>query len=332
MGAVMPLARSEPAAIRTAWPDGSSHFPTWRCGNLDLLKETVGLDAMLEGREVQGGPFSYIPARERAANRLVPIENQCPQTDHRPLGQIRTCVAGLEASIATSAAESFGGEHPAAIDGLGRVTSEEAAVFGVEVKLIKGGRHHVPCLDVIAKPNNRPRVASKQRRKVKGGRAAQIGRDYWSATVSRLFRTMPELRNGRTATDRFRYVGAIEGAPDCQIRQDVSVTGDRRLCAYHWISGRGAKDVCDILLEACQSRQQQTELPIIFDRMEELSSASIAMVGPDAQPGDNAEASCQHASWFLDAMDARGSEIARCLNDLTHCLETMAALQSKEAD
>lgn len=151
------LARLEPVALRTVWPDEAGDFTPWLAepANLGLLGETLGLQLEDAKTEVEVGNFyADVIATNAADNRRVLIENQLARTDHGHLGQILTYAAGLDALTVVWIAKRFTDEHRAALEWLNNHTNEEIGFFGLELELWKiGDSPCAPKFNVVAKPN-----------------------------------------------------------------------------------------------------------------------------------------------------------------------------------
>jgi Domain of unknown function (DUF4268) len=100
-------------------------------------QSSLSLSAELQvvGVEVPGGPFSAdLLAKDTSGNFII-IENQFGKTDHGHLGKILTYAATLGAMAVVWIAESFTDEHRKAIEWLNEHTSDEIALYAVEIEL-----------------------------------------------------------------------------------------------------------------------------------------------------------------------------------------------------
>jgi hypothetical protein len=103
--------------------------------NIGRLADALGLEFQVEGIEVPVGPFSAdILAKDTSDNYIV-IENQIGKTDHDHLGKILTYAATLGAVAVVWIAERFTDEHRKAIEWLNEHTSEDLALYAVEIEL-----------------------------------------------------------------------------------------------------------------------------------------------------------------------------------------------------
>ena len=94
-------------------------------------------------------------AVDETDHRVI-IENQFGRTNHGHLGQILTCLAGIEgAKTVVWIAESIQADHRAAIDWLNNNTTEQFSFFAIEIELWRiGNSPPAPRFNVIASPND----------------------------------------------------------------------------------------------------------------------------------------------------------------------------------
>ena len=97
--------------------------------------DAIGLELQVEGIEVPVGPYSADILAKDASGNFVIIENQFGKTDHDHLGKILTYGATLDATAVVWIAERFTDEHKKAIEWLNEHTSEDLALYAVEIEL-----------------------------------------------------------------------------------------------------------------------------------------------------------------------------------------------------
>jgi hypothetical protein len=74
--------------IKSIWENEPQNFTPWLGDNLNVLGELIGLDLDLITREAKVGDFALdLLAKDLSTNRIVVIENQFNNTDHKHLGQ-----------------------------------------------------------------------------------------------------------------------------------------------------------------------------------------------------------------------------------------------------
>lgn len=107
--------------------------------------------------------YSDIVTRDEQDN-LVVIESQFGSSDHDHLGKALTYLAGVnKAKKLVWIAERIRDPHRAVIDWLNTNTPEDVAFFGVEIELLRiGSSHPAPRFNVVCKPNNWSRRATRQ--------------------------------------------------------------------------------------------------------------------------------------------------------------------------
>lgn len=81
------------------------------------------------------GPFCADILAKDPSDNLVVIENQFGKTNHDHLGKILTYAATLGATAVVWIAERFTDEHRKAIEWLNEHTSEDLALYAVEIEL-----------------------------------------------------------------------------------------------------------------------------------------------------------------------------------------------------
>jgi hypothetical protein len=119
------------------WKHEERDFTPWLAteDNISRLSDALGLEFQVEAIEVPVGPFSAdILAKDTSDNYIV-IENQFGKTDHDHLGKILTYAATLGAVAVVWVAERFTDEHRKAIEWLNEHTSEDLALYAVEIEL-----------------------------------------------------------------------------------------------------------------------------------------------------------------------------------------------------
>ena len=140
-------------------------FTPWLATYVDVLADVLGFglrvmgegdDALVVGRHVEvdvGGYFLDIRATDDAG-RVVAIENQYGQADHRHLGQLIVYAAGVGADVLVWIAETFSEPHLEAIRWLNARTDGGCGVFAVRARFLQiGSSPPAPVFEVMARPS-----------------------------------------------------------------------------------------------------------------------------------------------------------------------------------
>lgn len=157
--ALPPIGRLTNVDLRQVWQSEPYAFTPWLAQpeNLQFLADSLELPGLeLVRTEHPVDSFSAdIVAKIVDTDHYVLIENQLGKTDHLHLGQILTYAPGFDARVVVWIAASFTDAHRAALDWLNRITAENYAFFGVQVRAVRiGDSMPAPLFDVVAKPND----------------------------------------------------------------------------------------------------------------------------------------------------------------------------------
>ena len=148
------LGTIKTVAIQEVWRREAYDFTPWLAGNLSYLSDKLDMELTADKTEASVGDFSAdIVARDLSTNRIVIIENQYGQSDHRHLGQIITYAAGKGAGAVVWIAENIRPEHRVAIDLLNRGMKSVLQFYAVEASVIQiDNSRPAFTLDVICEP------------------------------------------------------------------------------------------------------------------------------------------------------------------------------------
>ena len=149
------LGTIKTVAIQEVWRREASDFTPWLAFNLSYLSDKLEMELTADKTEASVGDFSSdIVARDLSTNRIVIIENQYGQSDHRHLGQIITYAAGKGAGAVVWVAENIRPEHRVAIDLLNRGMKSVLQFYAVEASVIQiDNSRPAFTLDVICAPD-----------------------------------------------------------------------------------------------------------------------------------------------------------------------------------
>jgi len=161
----------------------------------------LGLELEVENIEVAVGPYSAdILAKDTGTGQYVVIENQLEKTNHDHLGKAITYASVLDASTIIWVATDFTEEHKKALDWLNDHTSDEIAIFGVQVELWQIDNSNAALrFNVISKPNQAVRQAA---RSIAAGDLTDKKKfqlDFWNRFKDKLAKTkkFPSLQTPR---------------------------------------------------------------------------------------------------------------------------------------
>lgn len=124
--------------MRDIWEHEAYNFTPWLAKNIHALGEALGLSLRAKQTEAAIGGYSLdLLAEEEETGRVVAIENQFNQTDHKHLGQLLTYAAGYDADIVIWIMEDARDEHRAAMEWLNRNTDTKTHFYLVQVKVLQ---------------------------------------------------------------------------------------------------------------------------------------------------------------------------------------------------
>ena len=161
------IGRLEEIDLRQVWTSEPYDFTPWLAteDNLQFLSESLGIDGLelIRTEHPVDGFSADIVCRIIGTDHHVLIENQLERTDHTHLAQLLTYAPRFDAKIIIWVAKTFTDAHRAALDWLNRVTGENYAFFGVEVKAVKiADSIPAPLFNVVAKPNEWEKLAAER--------------------------------------------------------------------------------------------------------------------------------------------------------------------------
>ena len=188
-------------SARQKWTNEARDFTPWLAENISELNKALGLELEVENTEVAVGPYSAdILAKDTGTGQYVVIENQLEKTDHDHLGKAITYASVLDAPTIIWIATTFTEEHKKAIDWLNDHTSDEIAIYGVQVELWQIDNSNVALrFNVISKPNQAVRQAARSiaTGEVSDKRKFQL--EFWNKFRDKLAksRKIPSLQTPR---------------------------------------------------------------------------------------------------------------------------------------
>lgn len=197
----MELGILKTVSARQKWTNEARDFTPWLANNISELSRALGLELEVENTEVAVGPYSAdILAKDAGTGKYVVIENQLEKTNHDHLGKAITYASVLDASTIIWVATDFTEEHKKALDWLNDHTSDEVAIYGVQVELWQIDNSNAALrFNVISKPNQAVRQAA---RSIAAGDLTDKKKfqlDFWNRFKDKLAKTkkIPSLQTPR---------------------------------------------------------------------------------------------------------------------------------------
>jgi hypothetical protein len=287
----MILGRLTPVDIRLVWLHEANDFTPWlaREDNIDMLGDALQLGPLeVEATERDVGRFSADIVARDDTGRLILIENQLEQTDHRHLGQVLTYLAGLEEHATVIwLATRFLEEHRAAIDWLNENTNEHFEFFGVELGVVRiGDSDPAPVFNVVAKPNDWSREVRSIARQVSDGVMSdrqQLLLRYWAAFGELLAREDKAFR--RRKPNRDHWMNFALGRTGFHIAV-TSLVKEKRVGVELYLSRTSAKaDFARLATEQSQINAEFEE-ELVWDDLPGRKGSRISVVSLPADPND----------------------------------------------
>lgn len=123
---------------REVWINEERDFTPWLAENIDLVSNAIGITIEVEQTEKRVGNYELdIYGKVEGTDKVVIIENQLEQSDHKHLGQLITYAAGLDASIVIWITPKVTDEHKAAIDWLNDISGDKTNFFLLRPEVLR---------------------------------------------------------------------------------------------------------------------------------------------------------------------------------------------------
>ena len=197
----MELGILRTVSARQKWANEARDFTPWLANNITELSSALGLELEVENTEVAVGPYSAdILAKDAGTGKYVVIENQLEKTNHDHLGKAITYASVLDASTIIWVATDFTEEHKKALDWLNDHTSEEVAIYGVQVELWQIDNSNMALrFNVISKPNQAVRQAARSLATGDLSDKRKFQFEFWNKFKDKLAKTkkVPSLQTPR---------------------------------------------------------------------------------------------------------------------------------------
>lgn len=123
---------------REVWKNEEKDFTPWVAKNISELSKAIGIPLVAETTEKRVGAYELdILARVEGSDKIVIIENQLEETDHKHLGQLITYASGLDAAIVVWVAPYITEEHKDSIDWLNRISKSDVSFYLVRPEVLR---------------------------------------------------------------------------------------------------------------------------------------------------------------------------------------------------
>lgn len=123
---------------RDVWKHEERDFTPWLAKNSEAISQVIGIPIEIEQTEKRVGSFKLdILGKVENTDKVIVIENQLDESDHKHLGQLITYASGLDAAIIIWITPSVRDEHRSAIEWLNEITGNEVSFFLIKPEVIK---------------------------------------------------------------------------------------------------------------------------------------------------------------------------------------------------
>jgi len=261
--------------LKQLWPGESTQFTPWLSENLTVLAEKLGMDLELETREASAGDFSVdIRATDLSTNRLVVIENQFGNTDHRHLGQLLTYSSVLNAAVVVWIAETIRPEHKSAIDFLNQNLKESLRLYALEASLIKIDESKPAfLLNIICQPTE-PEIAGQEGQQ-QLSETREKYRAYFQGLIDEL-REKHKFTNARVSQPQNWYTFASENSK--VYKYGTSFANGQRVRAEVYLDcGDKSKNeqIFDCLLAQKEQVEKELGTALKWERLDDKRACRI---------------------------------------------------------
>jgi len=263
--------------IRQVWSREEKDFTSWLRANIGRLNEALDLDIEIIEQEGDVGPFSVdLVGKDLSSGRPVIIENQLNPTDHGHLGQLITYAGGREAKVVIWISPQFREQHRQALDWLNKITGDEQAFFGVEIKVVQiDGSRPASLFKVVSSPNDWQKNENKRPVNVTGKGSAY--REFWTIFLEQLKENSPGLTNAKKGSPQnwcaisagrngFSYSVAFKSKGRLSVELYID-TGEREK----------NEDFFDRLYEQREVVEKELGMSLSWERMEGAQACRVAV-------------------------------------------------------
>lgn len=271
----MDLGTIHPVSLKDLWAGEATHFTPWLAKNLDMLGSKLGMDLELESTEADAGDFSAdIIARDLSTNRLVVIENQYGNTDHKHLGQLITYASVLGAGAVVWIAETIRPEHKSAMDFLNQNLKETLGLFAIQASAIRIDQSKPAfILTVVSMPSEAaiaPEVAPAP------SETKERYRAYFQALIDEL-RDIHKFTNARSGQPQNWYTFSSDNSKVYKYSTSFAQGGRVRVELYIDCGDKARNEqLFDCLLQRKADIEGALGLPLSWEELEDRRACRIA--------------------------------------------------------
>jgi len=320
------LGKLEHVDPRKLWSSEPGDFTPWLAENIGLLGEALGIDLELVQLEKAVGDFSCdIHARATGRDRPVIIENPLEATDHRHLGQLLTCAAGLDAAIIVWISPEVREEHREAIDWLNRRTDDRVDFFGVSLEAIRiDDSKPAVQFRLVAFPNAWSKnVMTEARNEVSEKRLRY--QQFFQGVIDEL-REKHRFTNARAAQPQswYAFSSGTRG-----ITYNAAFAGGEKLRAELYIDLGDAvqnKSIFDTL-RAKRELIEQKIGPLDWERLDQRRASRISLVRQNTSIDTAASHADEMRSWLVQALLKMKSALGPLLDSLPPAADRSTSTQ-----
>jgi hypothetical protein len=295
------LGQMKRVKVAELWKHEEHNFTPWLATeeNISRLTDALGLEFQVEGIEVPVGPFSADILAKDTSDNYVIIENQFGKTDHDHLGKILTYAATLGAVAVVWIAEHFTDEHRKAIEWLNEHTSEDLALYAVEIELWQIDTSK-PALrfNVLSKPTDIARGATAIKSAGPITEVKKLQLDFWTLFREQLLKhkVVPSAQTPRPQYWFDISLGRANIHLSC-----IANTSDGRIGVRVYISNKIAALALPQLEAQRQKIEQEIGEPLQWNPYPEKQDKIIVL--DRAADLDDRTQWDGYVSWLVDRVD-----------------------------
>ncbi|MBR0341198.1 MAG: DUF4268 domain-containing protein [Oscillospiraceae bacterium] len=268
------LGKLKEVSVREIWPHEQYDFSKWLAAeeNIQELGDALNLSLTdVETEKFVGNYRCDILAKDEVTNKTVLIENQLEPTNHDHLGKIITYASGLDASVVVWIVESARDEHASAVEWLNKHTTEDIAIFLVEIHAYKiGDSAAAPYFKIIEQPNDFSKTVQSIAHGGKLSPAQECRLDFWRQLNDAIDQKGKPFNKHKATSDHW-YTVAI-GTSHAYMSIDL-INKEHRIRVGLWIPDN--KELFDALYAKKDDIEEACNIPLEWDRLDSKKAAVV---------------------------------------------------------